>query len=112
MRNLTFFAYLNTVEEAARDLDVGISIFTGLNVSHGLPVPVVVRYDYHGNVPGARERAEEHCQRVSAALHVRYRELSERGLLHTLQVVRDINAAGLIEILDCSVKTAATAGAH
>jgi carboxysome shell carbonic anhydrase len=112
LRNLTFFAYLNTVEEAANDLDVGISIFTGLNVAHGLPVPIVVRYDYHGNVPGARERAEEHCNRVSAALHARYRELSERGLLHTLQVVRDINAAGHIEILDCSVKTAKAAGAH
>ncbi len=112
LRNLTFFAYLNTVEEAAKDLDVGISIFTGLNVAHGLPVPIVVRYDYHGNVPGARDRAEQHCRRVSAALHGRYRDLSERGLLHTLQVVRDINAAGSIEILDCSVKTATAAGAH
>ncbi|MBT8125843.1 MAG: carboxysome shell carbonic anhydrase [Gammaproteobacteria bacterium] len=112
LRNLTFFAYLNTVEEAARDLDVGIMIFTGLNVSHGLPVPIVVRYDYHGHVPGERERAEEHCQRVSNALHDRYRDLSERGLLHTLQVVRDINAAARIEILDCSVKTQASAEAH
>jgi carboxysome shell carbonic anhydrase len=112
LRNLTFFAYLSTVEEAAKDLDVGISIFTGLNVSHGLPVPVVVRYDYHGNVPGARERAEEHCQRVASALHERYQELTDRGLLHTLQVVRDVNAAGQIEILDCSVKTQAQQGAH
>lgn len=112
LRNLTFFAYMNTVEEAARDLDVGIMIFTGLNVSHGLPVPVVVRFDYHGKVPGARERAEEHCHRVTDALHERYRELSDRGLLHTLQVVRDISAAGRIEILDCSVKTSAAAGAH
>jgi carboxysome shell carbonic anhydrase len=112
LRNLTFFAYLNTVEEAAKDLDVGISIFTGLNVSHGLPVPIVVRYDYHGNVPGERERAEEHCQRVADALHDRYRELTERGLLHTLQVVRDINAAGQIEILDCTVKATAATGAH
>lgn len=112
LRNLTFFSYMNTVEEAAGDLDVGISIFTGLNVSHGLPVPVVVRFDYHGNVPGARERAEGHCQRVADALHGRYRELSERGLLHTLQVVRDISAGERIEILDCSVKTAAAAGAH
>jgi len=110
LRNLTFFSYLNTVEEAATDLDVGISIFTGLNVSHGLPVPIVVRYDYHGNVPGARERAEEHCQRVSTALHDRYSELADRGLLHTLQVVRDINGAGQIEILDCSVKTNVTGG--
>ena len=110
LRNLTFFSYLNTVEEAATDLDVGISIFTGLNVSHGLPVPIVVRYDYHGNVPGARERAEEHCQRVSNALHSRYSELADRGLLHTLQVVRDINGGGQIEILDCSVKTKVTGG--
>jgi carboxysome shell carbonic anhydrase len=112
LRNLTFFAYLNTVEEAATDLDVGIKIFTGLNVSHGLPVPIVVRYDYHGNVPGSRERAEEHCHRVSQALHSRYRELSDRGLLHTLQVVRDINMSGQLEILDCSVKAHAAQEAH
>jgi len=111
LRNLMFFAYLNTVEEAATDLDVGVSIFTGLNVSHGLPVPIVVRFDYHGNVPGARERAEEHCQRVAGAFHDRYSDLKERGLLHTLQVVRDINGAGQIEILDCSVKTK-LAGGH
>ena len=110
LRNLTFFSYLDTVEEAASDLDVGISIFTGLNVSHGLPVPVVVRFDYHGNVPGARERAEEHCKRVSDAFHSRYSNLSKKGLLHTMQVVRDINAAGNIEILECSVKTEAAGG--
>ena len=110
LRNLTFFSYLNTVEEAATDLDVGISIFKGLNVSQGLPVPIVVRFDYHGNVPGARERAEEHCKRVSGALHNRYSDLTDRGLLHTLQVVRDINGAGKIEIFDCSVKTTVTGG--
>jgi len=110
LRNLMFFAYLNTVEEAATDLDVGVSIFTGLNVSHGLPVPIVVRFDYHGNVPGARERAEEHCQRVAGAFHDRYSDLKDQGLLHTLQVVRDINGTGQIEILDCSVKTEAAGG--
>ena len=75
-------------------------------------MPVVVRFDYHGNVPGARERAEEHCHRVADALHTRYRDLSNRGLLHTLQVVRDISASGRLEILDCSVKTSAATGAH
>ena len=110
LRNLTFFSYLDTVEEAAGDLDVGVSIFSGLNVSHGLPVPVVVRFDYHGKVPGARQRAEEHCKRVSDAFHSRYSDLSEKGLLHTLQVVRDISAAGTIEILESSVKTEAAGG--
>jgi carboxysome shell carbonic anhydrase len=112
LRNLTYFAYLNTVEEAAADLDVGIRIFTGLNVSHGLPVPVVVRYDYHGNVPGARERAEEHCRRVSNALYSRYPDLARDGLLHTLQVVRDINAGSGIEVLDCSVIAHGSQEAH
>lgn len=111
LRNLTYFSYLKTVEEAATHLDVGISIFTGLNVSRGLPVPVIVRFDYHSNVPGARERAEEHCQRVAGALHSRFNDLSKQGLLHTLQVVRDINGSGQIEILDCSVKTE-VAGGH
>jgi carboxysome shell carbonic anhydrase len=112
LRNLTYFAYLNTVEEAAQDLDVGIKIFTRLNISHGLPVPVVVRYDYHGNVPGARERAVAHCHRVANALSSRYSDLAEQGLLHTLLAVRDVNAVGQIELLDCSVKAHAAQEAH
>ncbi len=59
LRNLMYFAYLNTVEEATPDTDVGIKIFKGLNVARGLPVPVVVRFDYHSKVPGARDRAVE-----------------------------------------------------
>jgi carboxysome shell carbonic anhydrase len=112
LRNLTYFAYLNTVEEAAADLDVGIKIFSGLNVSHGLPVPIVVRYDYHGNVPGARERAVQHCHRVADALNSRYSELTSQGLLHTLLAVRDVNASGCIEVLGSSVKALTAQEAH
>ncbi len=103
LRNLMYFAYLNTVEEAIADTDVGIKIFTGLNVNKGLPVPVVVRFDYHGQVPGARERAEQHCQRVTRALNERYAALAEQGMLHILQVIRDCNANAPIEVLQCSV---------
>jgi len=106
LRNLTYFAYLNTVEESTADFDVGIKIFSKLNVAHGLPVPVVIRFDYHGQVPGSRERAIEHCQRVSDAAAARYSELAEKGLLHTLLVVRDCNANGQIEILGSSLKSA------
>lgn len=112
LRNLTYFAYMDTVEEAAPDLDVGVKIFTGLNVSRGLPIPVVVRYDYHGVVPGARERAIEHCHRVDDALRARYPDLAERGLLHTLLVVRDCHAGGRIEVLGCSAKPDKAQGAH
>lgn len=112
LRNLTYFAYLDTVEEAAPDLDVGVKIFSRLNLSHGLPIPVVVRYDYHGQVPGARERAIEHCRRVAAALRARYGELAERGSLHTLLVIRDCNAGERIEVLGCSVRPDVAPQAH
>ena len=112
LRNLTYFAYLNTVEEATADLDVGIKIFSGLHVAHGIPVPVVVRYDYHGNVPGSYERAKVHCRRVASALHDRYAELTSQGLLHTLLAVRDVNASGCIEVLDSSVNAQIAQEAH
>ena len=103
LRNLTYFAYMNTVEEATADLDVGIKIFTGLNVSHGLPVPVVIRFDYHGHVPGARDRAIANCERVAGALHSRYTQLAQKGLLHTLLAIRDCAAGEQIEVLETSV---------
>jgi carboxysome shell carbonic anhydrase len=112
LRNLTYFAYLDTVEEATQDLDVGIKIFSKLNVAHGLPIPVVVRYDYHGQVPGARERAIDHCHRVADALNDRYEDLAARGLLHTLLVVRDCNAGAGIEALGSSVHPQASLEAH
>lgn len=111
LRNLMYFAYLNTVEEGAADLDVGIKIFTGLNVSHGLPVPVVVRFDYHGHVPGARDRAEQRCQQVARALSERYADLRNEGLLHVLQVARDCDANGPLEIFACTVNPT-VAGGH
>jgi carboxysome shell carbonic anhydrase len=111
LRNLTYFAYLDTVEEGAADLDVGIKIFTGLNVSQQLPVPMVVRFDYHGQVPGARERAVDRCERVAAALKARYPKLCDDGLLHCLRAVRDCDAQAPIEIVGSSLAPAA-AGAH
>jgi carboxysome shell carbonic anhydrase len=103
LRNLTYFAYLKTVEEGAKDLDVGIKIFSKLNVARGLPVPVVIRFDYHGQVPDARERAEARCQQLDMALRQRFHELTEQGLLHTLLMVRDCNANLPAEVIGCSV---------
>lgn len=111
LRNLMYFAYLNTVEESVADLDVGIKIFTGLNVSHGLPIPVVVRFDYHGQVPGARDRAVAHCGRIADAMNSRYDHLAEQGLLHIMQVIRDCEADSGIEVLSCSVNAEA-GGVH
>jgi carboxysome shell carbonic anhydrase len=112
LRNLMYFAYLNTVEEATPDTDVGIKIFRGLNVTHGLPVPIVVRFDYHSKVPGARDRAVKRCARVAGALTARYAELAEKGLLHILQLVRDCTADSAVEVLACTVNAGGQAGAH
>lgn len=111
LRNLMYFAYLDTVEEGAADMDVGVSIFTGLNVSHGLPVPVVVRFDYHGKVPGSRERARQRCARVARAITERYAELCRKGLLHVMQIARDCDADKPIEVFACTVNPV-LAGGH
>jgi carboxysome shell carbonic anhydrase len=103
LRNLTYFAHLNTLEEGAPDLDVGIKIFSKLNVAHGLPIPVVVRFDYLGAVPGARDRAIARCRRVQQAIKSRYADLTERGLLHTLLAVRDCSGHQSIEIVGSSL---------
>lgn len=112
LRNLTYFAYMHTVEESTADLDVGVKIFSGLNVAHGLPIPIVIRFDYHGHVPGARDRAVANCQRVADALRRRYSKLAQNGLLHTLLAIRDCAAAEQIEVLESSVNLKNSAGAH
>ena len=111
LRNLTYFAYLDTVEEGAPDLDVGIKIFKGLNVSRGLPVPVVVRFDYNGQVPGARDRAIRRCQRVQAAIESRYADLFSQGLLHALLTIREQDRHTPAEAVGSTI-TFASAGGH
>ncbi len=110
LRNLTYFAYLDTVEEGAADLDVGRRIFGALTVSHGLPIPVVIRRDYHGRVPGARERAIAHCRRLDEALAGRFKTLAEQGLLHRLLAVRDRDAGAGLEVIGDSLGLAAAGG--
>jgi carboxysome shell carbonic anhydrase len=111
LRNLTYFAYMDTVEEGAADLDVGVKIFRGLNVSRGLPVPVVVRFDYNGEVPGARERAIRNGERVVQALESRYGDLFSQGLLHVLLTVRETGRHTPAETIASSI-VFDTGGAH
>lgn len=111
LRNLTYFAYLKTVEEGATDLDVGVKIFSGLNVSRGLPIPVVVRFDYTSSVPHARERALERCLRVGAAVQGRYAQLRASGKLHVLMVIRDSERDGGVEIVGSTLAEHST-GVH
>ena len=110
LRNLTYFAYMDTVEEGAPDLDVGVKIFQGLNVSRGLPIPVVVRFDYTGNVPGARDRAVRHGHMVMEALDNRYPQLRAQGLLHALLTVRDKDRHAPAEVIISTIRVESGGG--
>jgi len=81
LRNLAYFGHLYTIEEGAADMDVGIKIFSGLNVARGLPIPIAIHYRYDEQVPGSRERAVARCRRVKAAIETRYPALAKEGLL-------------------------------
>jgi hypothetical protein len=74
-------------------MDVGIKIFTGLNISRGLAVPVLVHFHYSSRVPGARERAVARCKRVCKAIESRYASLHEQGLLHCQMAVSDLEGS-------------------
>jgi carboxysome shell carbonic anhydrase len=91
LRNKFYFAHLDTVEEGAADLDVGIKIFTGLNVSRGLPIPVLVHFHYCSRVPGARERTIRRCQRVKSAIESRYASLHSQGFLQCQMAISDLD---------------------
>jgi len=89
LRNLSYYSFLDTIEEGVNDVDVGIKIFKGLNVKRGLPIPIIIRCDYDGRVPGSKTRAVKKAIRLEKAVHNRYQELSSSGLLQTMATLRD-----------------------
>ncbi len=97
LRNLAYFVYLQTVEEAGHDLDVGIEIFRRLNVRRGLPIPIAIHFRYDRRVPGSRERATERCQRVRRAIEDRYRALFEDGYVVCDMSIQDRETGSPIE---------------
>ena len=100
LRNLAYQAQMETIEEGAADMDVGIKIFKKVNMAHDLPVPAFIHYRYDGRVPGSRERAVERCRRLERAIHARYPELVREGWLYTQATVKDLACGSRIEDLD------------
>ncbi|TCS72401.1 carboxysome shell carbonic anhydrase [Sulfuritortus calidifontis] len=100
MRNVAYYAHLHTLEEGAADMDVGIKIFKGLNVKHGLPIPVAIHYRYDARVPGSRERAAAKARRVRDAIRARYPELAAQGFLACHLSVQDQPTGSPIETVE------------
>jgi carboxysome shell carbonic anhydrase len=98
LRNLAFQAQMDTVEEGAPDLDVGVHILERLHGARDLAVPVLVHFRYDPRIPGARQRAEHRALRLQAAIEARYAGLAQTGGLYVQPVVRAGQAAELNEV--------------
>ena len=88
LRNLAFQAQMDTIEEGAPDLDVGVRILTALHEPRGLAVPVLVHVRFDERIPGARARAERRAVRLQTATEARFQSLVDRGSLLVMAVVR------------------------
>jgi carboxysome shell carbonic anhydrase len=89
LRNLTYYSFLETLEEGMDDVKVGVKIFKKLNIAKMLPIPVIVGFEYDGRVPGSKDRAAKKAQRVEQLVHKRFADLSQTGMLQTMCTLRD-----------------------
>lgn len=99
VRNLAYYAHMDTLEEGAADLDVGIKIFGKLNVAHGLPAPVILHVRFNPAAPDARERALRRALRLRDAIRARYAELDRARLLSVFVSLQD-QADGGVEFVE------------
>jgi carboxysome shell carbonic anhydrase len=102
LRNLAYYAHLQTLEEGAPDLDVGVKILEELNVPRGLPVVVAVHFRYDSGVPGSRDRTVARCQRVTKAIQDRYADLCRRGHLVCGMTIQDQIVGSPVEVVRCA----------
>ncbi len=97
MRNVAYYAHLQTLEEGLSDMDIGIKIFRHLMGKRGLPVPIAIHFRYDARVPGSRARAVSRTRRVEEAIRSRYADLEAAGLLACHLTVQDMPAGSMIE---------------
>ncbi len=88
LRNLAFQAQMDTIEEGAADLDVGVRILRSLHEPRGLAVPVLVHSRFDPRIPGARERAAHRADRLRSAIEARFASLLSKGGIQVQAVVR------------------------
>ena len=101
LRNLAFQAQMDTIEEGAADLDVGVRILTALHEPRGLAVPVLIHLRFDPRIPGSRERAERRAVRLRLAIETRFASLVSRGGLQVQAVVRE-GDSGTLYALEAS----------
>ncbi len=81
LRNLAFQTQFSTLEEGARDIQVGIGLLGHSHAARGLAVPVLATARFDARLPGARERAAERALRHAAAIGERHANASGPSLV-------------------------------
>ena len=104
--SIAFKADWSITFEFAKSIITKFGSSLGLNISKNLPIPIVVRFDYSGSVPHARERALADCKRVDEAIKARYSELYDQGSLHTFLTIRDRDKKSPAEVVGSSLDPA------
>jgi carboxysome shell carbonic anhydrase len=98
MRNLAFQAQMDSIEEGAVDLDIGVRILRRLAAPHGLAVAVLAHASYDARIRGARSAAEGRALRLRRAILERFPDLAAARTLHVHAAVR--GSSGPLERID------------
>lgn len=98
MRNLAFQAQMDSIEEGARDLDIGVKILRRLAAPNDLAVAVLAHASYDARIRGARAAAEGRALRLRCAILDRFPEMAAARTLHVHAVVR--GSTGPLERID------------
>lgn len=89
LRNLTYYSFLETLEEGLKDVKVGVKIFKKLNICKMRPIPIIIGFEYDSRVPGSKTRVIKKAKRIENLVHEKFSELSKSGMLHTMCTLRD-----------------------
>jgi carboxysome shell carbonic anhydrase len=113
LRNLAFQAQMDTIEEGAADLDVGVRILTAIHEPRGLAVPVLVHLRFDPRIPGSRQRTEARAGRLRSAIERRFASQVTRGALLVQAVVRESDTGTLYAVeKPVATHSEAAAGPH
>lgn len=88
LRGVTFQAQMETVEEGAADLDIGVAVLRHTHEASGLAVPVLVYFEHDPRLPGSAARAEYKARRMMTAIIARYGALASRKKLFVQAALR------------------------
>lgn len=109
LRNLAFQAQMDSIEEGAGDLDIGVKILGNILPPRGLAVPILVICQFNPDIPGDEAAAAKDALRMKQAVADRIADRDETPALVIDAAIRPA-AGGALTFLDASTCESAVAG--